>query len=83
MEIRPEHFAHGGQAEINLKGEAVLVEPLGPTNLISVKVGENELKMFLACLPSARERLSLSFSSSNAFFFDAQSGLRLNPNLER
>jgi len=80
LEIRPEHFSHGSQEEITLKGETVLVEPMGSTNLISVKVGENELKMFLARLPSTGERLNLSFSSRNALFFEARSGLRLNPN---
>jgi hypothetical protein len=57
----------------------VLVEPMGSSNLISVKVGRNELKMFLARRPSEGEHLSLSFSSRNALFFDPQSGLRLQP----
>jgi len=80
MEIRPEHFAHGSQEDITLEGETVLLEPMGSTNLISVRVGENELKMYLARQPIEGERLRLSFASRNALFFDPRSGLRLNPN---
>jgi multiple sugar transport system ATP-binding protein len=77
MGIRPENLDHGSREGIPLEGETVLAEPMGSTNLISVKVGENELKLFLARLPSEGERLSFSFSSGHALFFDAQSGLRL------
>jgi hypothetical protein len=50
---------------------------MGPTNLVSVKVGENELKLFLDRPPEEGERLDLFFSPGNALFFDAKSGLRL------
>jgi hypothetical protein len=40
-------------------------------------VGENELKLLLASPPDPGEPLNLSFSSRNALFFDAESGLRL------
>jgi len=79
MEIRPEHIACESRNGITLKGETVLVEPMGPTHLVSVKVGENEVRMFLAGLPRVGESLHLSFSSRDAYFFDAQSGLRLDP----
>jgi ABC-type sugar transport system ATPase subunit len=80
MQIRPEHFVHGSQEGIALNGKTVLVEPMGSTNLVSVMVGKNELRMFLARTPSEAEHLSLSFSSRNALFFDARNGLRLRPN---
>jgi multiple sugar transport system ATP-binding protein len=82
MEIRPENLVLGSQEHITLQGETVLVEPMGPSNLVSVKVGENELKMFLASQPIRGAPLSFSFSSRNALFFDVQSGRRLYPDLE-
>jgi ABC-type sugar transport system ATPase subunit len=77
LEIRPEHLVPGNREDIAFQGKTVLVEPMGSTNLISVKVGENELRLFLARKPLSAEILSLSFSSRHALFFDAQSGLRL------
>jgi hypothetical protein len=50
---------------------------MGPTNLVSLKVGENELKMFLPHSPEVGEPLNLSFSRRHAYFFDAESGHRL------
>jgi len=82
MEIRPENLVHESQEQIMLQGEAVLVEPMGPSNLVSVKVRENELKMLLASRPILGAPLRFSFSSRHAFFFDAQSGRRLYPDLE-
>ncbi len=79
LEIRPERLSFGTQEDVKLNGETVLVEPMGSSNLISVKVGKNELKMFLARRPSEGEHMSLSFSSRNALFFDPHSGLRLQP----
>jgi ABC-type sugar transport system ATPase subunit len=77
MGIRPEHLTHGSGGDTTLQGETVLVEPMGPANLVSVKVGENELKLFLSGLPSVGASLTLSFSARDALFFDAQSGRRL------
>lgn len=77
MEIRPENLVHETREEVSLEGETVLAEPMGPTNLVSVKVGENELKLFLDRPPEEGERLDLFFSPGNALFFDAKSGLRL------
>jgi ABC-type sugar transport system ATPase subunit len=79
LEIRPERLSFGTQEDVKLNGETVLVEPMGSSNLISVKVGENELRMFLSRRPGEGEHLSLSFSSCNALFFDPRSGLRLEP----
>jgi ABC-type sugar transport system ATPase subunit len=77
MEIRPEHIACESREGITLKGETVLVEPMGPANLVSVKIGENELKLFLASLPRVGEFLPLFFSPRDAYFFDAQTGRRI------
>jgi len=77
MGIRPEQLASGNQEDVPLKGETVLIEPMGPTNLVSLKVGENELKMFLLRSPEVGEPLNFSFSRRHAYFFDAQSGHRL------
>ena len=77
MAIRPENLAPGSQDEIRLIGETILVEPMGPANLISVKVGQTELRMTFSLRPMEGETLRFSFSSRHALFFDAQSGLRL------
>jgi ABC-type sugar transport system ATPase subunit len=77
MGIRPEQLAPGNQEDVPLKGKTVLIEPMGPTNLVSLKVGENELKMFLPHSPEVGEPLNLSFSRRHAYFFDAESGHRL------
>jgi ABC-type sugar transport system ATPase subunit len=79
MAIRPENLIPESQEEIGLQGEVILIEPMGPTNLISVKVGQTEWRMSFARRPIEGETLRFSFSSSNALFFDAKSGLRLKP----
>jgi multiple sugar transport system ATP-binding protein len=81
MGIRPEHIACENSEGITFTGETVLVEPMGPANLVSVKVGENELKLLLSRLPGAGESVRFSFSPRDAYFFDAQSGRRLKPNI--
>jgi len=53
------------------------VEPIGLTNLVSVKLGQNELKSVSPLAPALQEKVSLSFSLPNVFFFDAQSGFPL------
>jgi len=77
MAIRPENLAPGSQDEIRLIGETILVEPMGPANLISVKVGPTELRLNFSRRPQEGEELPFSFSSRHALFFDAQSGLRI------
>jgi len=77
MAIRPEDLAPGRQEEIRLMGETMLVEPMGAANLISVKVGQIELRMCFSHQPMEGEALPFSFSPRLALFFDAQSGLRL------
>lgn len=77
MAIRPEDLADGSQEEIRLTGETMLVEPMGPANLISVKAGPIELRMIVTRRPMEGEALPFSFSPRHALFFDAQSGMRL------
>jgi multiple sugar transport system ATP-binding protein len=79
MAIRPEDLSQEASGDISLAGEVVLIEPIGPANLVSVKVGANELKLLLPGPPIQGKDLRFSFSSCNALFFDARSGLRLNP----
>ncbi len=77
MAIRPEDLAPGRQEPIRLRGETILVEPMGPANLVSVKAGQTELRMCLSHRPMEGEELPFSFSPRHALFFDAQSGMRL------
>jgi multiple sugar transport system ATP-binding protein len=81
MAIRPEHLALGDRAEVRLAAETVLVEPTGPTNLLTVKAGGTELRMFTDRSPARGEALEVGFSPGHALFFDAASGLRLRPDL--
>lgn len=77
MALRPENLAPGSQNEIRLIGKTILVEPMGPANLIYVKAGQIELRMYLSRRPNEGEMLKFSFSPRHALFFDAQSGRRL------
>jgi ABC-type sugar transport system ATPase subunit len=38
LEIRPEHLLDGSREQISLQGQTTLVEPMGPSNLVSVNV---------------------------------------------
>jgi ABC-type sugar transport system ATPase subunit len=82
VEIRPEHLIDGSREQIPLEGQTTLVEPMGPSNLVSVKVGPNELKLVMTRRPAEGEPVSVSFSPRHALFFDARSGLRLYPDPE-
>jgi ABC-type sugar transport system ATPase subunit len=79
MGIRPEHISLEVEKEIRLRGETVLVEPMGPSSLVSVRVGKSELKAISADAPGARETVNLSFSALDVYFFDTETGLRLKP----
>jgi ABC-type sugar transport system ATPase subunit len=83
MEIRPENLVRGSQEDVPLEGTTVLVEPMGSSNLVSIRVGESEMKMYLARPPMQGTPLSFSFSSRHALFFEAHSGLRLYPHSEK
>jgi multiple sugar transport system ATP-binding protein len=75
--IRPEYIVVNGMKGIQLKGEAVLVEPLGSSNLVSVKLKENEIKVLSLESCRLHDTITLSFSADDVYFFDGQEGDRL------
>ncbi|HUL30195.1 MAG TPA: ABC transporter ATP-binding protein [Thermodesulfobacteriota bacterium] len=77
MGIRPEHLNVGAMEDVRLKGEVILVEPLGESNLISLKVGRNELRALSSATGELHLLTTVSFASSKAYFFEAKSGIRL------
>jgi multiple sugar transport system ATP-binding protein len=79
MGIRPEQISPDSTKEIRLKGETVVIEPMGPSSLVWVRVGKNELKVLFNEPPSPEEPVSISFSFRDIYFFDARSGFRLKP----
>ena len=79
MAVRPESLIPESRGEICLQGDVILTEPMGPTNLISVRVGQTDWRMCSARRPNEGERLRFSFSSGHALFFDARTGQRLRP----
>lgn len=79
MGIRPEQISLDVKEEISFIGEIVLVEPMGASNLVSIRVGENEIKILSKESPHPRESIHISFLAQDVYFFDTQSGLRLRP----
>ncbi len=77
--IRPEHLVLGTHKEISLMGLPVLIEPIGATHLVSVRVGGNELKMLTTEAPPLQNKIMVSFSSHDVHFFNDESGDRLRP----
>ncbi len=75
--IRPEYIIQDGPGEVHLKAEAVLIEPMGQTSLLLVKVGNNEIKMLSASPPAPGHSIALSFSGHDAYFFDLNTGIRV------
>jgi ABC-type sugar transport system ATPase subunit len=80
--IRPEHLSLGIEKEVTLRGEVTLVEPLGENSLVSVRIGENEIKLLSNKIPALNESVSVSFSPREAYVFERQTGLRLRSNRE-
>jgi multiple sugar transport system ATP-binding protein len=81
MGIRPEHLRVGAGEGVGLKGEVILVESLGGSELISLKVGQNELRALGDGTGELYRVIPASFSPAKAFFFEAKSGVRLRPGL--
>jgi ABC-type sugar transport system ATPase subunit len=79
MGIRPERIRLDAREEVSMKGEVILVEPMGASQLVSVRVGENELKALSLQAPDLR-KTHVSFFPEDVYFFDNPSGLRLRPN---
>jgi multiple sugar transport system ATP-binding protein len=78
--IRPEQMVLGELRGISLKGITILMEPVGISNLITIKVGNNELKVLTNEVPAINEPVDFSFSLHDIYFFDEQNGLRLRAN---
>lgn len=78
--IRPEHIGMEVKEEVSFVGEVALVEPMGASNLVSIRVGKNEMKMLSKETPHLQESIHISFPAQDVFFFDTESGLRLRPN---
>jgi multiple sugar transport system ATP-binding protein len=79
MGIRPEHLKVGAVEGVDLKGEIILVESLGGADLISLKVGQNELRALGDGAGELHRLTPVSFSPAKALFFEAKSGVRLGP----
>jgi ABC-type sugar transport system ATPase subunit len=77
MGIRPEHLNIGAVEDVCLKGEVILVESLGGSDLISLKVGQNELRALSGGTGELHLLTKVSFSPTKAFFFEAKNGVRL------
>ena len=77
MGIRPEHLSVGAVEDVCLKGEVILVESLGGSDLISLKVGQNELRVLNGGTGELHLSTTASFSPTKTYFFDAKSGVRL------
>jgi ABC-type sugar transport system ATPase subunit len=79
MGIRPEQISIEVKEENSFVGEVVLVEPMGASNLVSIRVGENEIKILSKESPHLQESIHISFPAQDVYFFDTQSGLRMRP----
>jgi multiple sugar transport system ATP-binding protein len=79
MGIRPEEISLDVKEEISFMGEVVLVETMGASNLVSIRIGENEIKILSKQTPRLQDPIHISFLVRDAYFFDSQSGLRLRP----
>jgi ABC-type sugar transport system ATPase subunit len=77
MGIRPEHLNMGAAGDVCLPGEVVLVESLGESDLVSLKVGRNELRALSEGTGELHGSTEASFSPEKAYFFDVESGVRL------
>jgi multiple sugar transport system ATP-binding protein len=77
--IRPEQMSLDLKEEISSVGEVVLVESMGASNVVSIRAGENEIKILSKEPLRPQESIHFSFPAKDAYFFDAQSGLRLRP----
>ena len=80
--IRPEHLSLGSEKEVTLRGKTVLIEPLGENSLVSVRIGENEIKVLSNEIPALHESVPVSFSPKEAYIFERQTGLRLRSEMQ-
>lgn len=71
--IRPEHFAAPGSVALGLRGEVLVVEPLGSDTLVHFKLGDATLtaRMPPEVRPGAGEQMSFGIDPAKIHLFDA------------
>lgn len=71
--IRPEHFAAPDAAALGLRGEVLVVEPLGSDTLVHFKLGDATLtaRMPPEVRPAAGEQMTFSVDATKIHLFDA------------
>jgi multiple sugar transport system ATP-binding protein len=77
--IRPTDLAVGGGQELSLRGEAFLVEPIGPVSYVDVDVDGVTVKAVADPdqAPRPGETVELGFAARRAHLFDAETERRL------
>jgi multiple sugar transport system ATP-binding protein len=77
--IRPTDLAVGGGQEMSLRGEAFLVEPIGPVSYVDVDVDGVTVKAIADPdqAPRPGETVDLGFAARRAHLFDAETEQRL------
>jgi multiple sugar transport system ATP-binding protein len=77
--IRPTDLAVGGGQELSLKGEAFLVEPIGPVSYVDVDVDGRSVKAVADPdhAPRPGETVELGFAARRVHLFDAETERRL------
>jgi len=77
--IRPEAIRMGRRQGVTLSAQVTLIEPLGATKRVFVRVGENELRIVVEADAKVAigDKLSITFSPKDVFLFDARNGGRI------
>ncbi len=75
--VRPEAITLTASETGHLRGRVVLVEPLGDTTLVQVEVQGIDIWVKAQVVPAVGERLGLVISEAARYYFDAQTGQRL------
>jgi ABC-type sugar transport system ATPase subunit len=77
--IRPEAVRIGRKQGVQLGAQVTLVEPLGASKRVFVRVGENELRTVVEAYAKLKinDKVSITFSSKDVFLFDARNGERI------
>ncbi|MBW2039030.1 MAG: ABC transporter ATP-binding protein [Deltaproteobacteria bacterium] len=77
--IRPESIHIGAGAGIDLTAVVTYIEPLGPSEKVFVKIGENELRVVVEADSKVEigDTLTITFSPKDVFLFDARTGGRM------
>jgi len=77
--VRPEFIRIGTGAGVDVSAEVTLIEPLGPSKKVFVKVGGNELRVVVEADSKVEigDTLTFTFSTKDIFLFDIKTGKRL------